>query len=190
MDRSLPFDRGSTWRGNTANTIAPTVQIAGRVYDAADQDREIGAGEGTGTDTKLIALKCLSGPTATVTLTGRALRASTLDNGNAVFTAVHGHKGPSGSRAYLPDPAYASGAVVGHNDLFFGVKEGLAKARASITAANWSVGMELAAATGGNLRMAVRTISDYVLAIAGETATTINVLKDVYVVGTPYRKTL
>lgn len=183
-DRTLPFQRGTTWKdGNTASTSTPNVTVAGQSYDSSETDREVGTGLATGHATRLIALRAIGVP-ATITqdyIGWPMSTASTIAVGTGY--RANTHTGPSGGRFYLLDDAMATGAQVAQGDIAYFVEKGPARARVSVTYSAILRGDQLVFMTRGALRKA-RTLIDadeFVYAVAMDAATTTGVRKQVLV---------
>lgn len=181
-DNSLPFERGVTWKdGNTASTAVPNVNMAGRVFPTGDDESVVGKGHNSAIPIKLVVLANRSGGNVTLSRTG--LRFSTLTS-TTPYTAVNG-AAAVGARGFIPDDRYTSGQVIANGDLFYGVKEGIARARMSTRGGNIAVNDSLSFTTGSKLRKVAT--SAVVIAQAMEACTTENVSKNVNVIGSPFR---
>lgn len=180
QDGNLPFERGATFKdGFTASTAVPraSLSIAGCVYPTVD-DQD---GHNTGREVELMPVVNRTG--SALTLTRMGLRASTL-NSNAPFHSVNvaGSLGGSaltnGGFGYVPDDRYTSGQSIPAGDIMYVIKRGPGRVRASTRGGSIAAHDRVCWTTGGSLR-AVRTLATnpLVVAIAGEAATTANVVK-------------
>jgi hypothetical protein len=170
-ERSLPFERGETWRGNTGSTTAPTTKLAGRVFTCNDADRAVGEGHGSGAPVQLVILK----NTATTAITpssGRKGQRISQTTGVEGAFCIKGAVTAPGKPGYLLDDAHQlrTKLGVGQNDYVYGVAFGPATGELRSSPGSLVAGITpLAFTTNAQIRAAEAETDAWTIGVSGAT---------------------
>ena len=163
MDNVLPFPRGETWSGATAD-VSDTIPLGleGAIFDATDTEH------GTSVPIKLRVVKNDSGGDLTA---ARQLMGWSTTSDTDLGRRSDGYTGAQGERCKPLDDAYAVGFTIPEDDLFYCLESGYCDVNGDGTAVDLTVGDEVCTQNDGTMDGTPATTGDYVFGTVAETTT-------------------